>query len=117
MKYLFVLLISCSSYFVTQCAAQASGDEEIYVSFTLRNGGVKDIPLIIPGVMNPNLNPMGNSGVSLKVGQEILFKYKGKRQVLIVVDESLKGQVIPVHKLLKERKEEIDTELGKNKKG
>ncbi len=83
---------------------------EKYVNFTLRNGSLKDIPLIIPGVMNPNLNPMGNSGVSLKVGQEILFKYKGKRRVLLVVDESLEGKTLEVQKLIKEKKKEIDAE-------
>ncbi len=79
-----------------------------YVGFTLRNNSLKSIPLIIPGVMNPNLSPVSNSGVDLKVGQKILFKYKGKRRVLLVVDKSLEGQVIDVSKLLKQKKLELD---------
>ncbi len=59
--------------------------------------------------MNPNLSPFSNSGVDLKMGQEIFFKYKGKKRVLLVVDESINyGDVVDVSGLLKERKQEID---------
>ena len=40
--------------------------------------------------MNPNLSPFSNSGVSLKIGQEILFREKGKKYVLLVVDNNIK---------------------------
>jgi len=80
-----------------------------YVEFTLRNESAKSIPLIIPGVMNPNLSPMSNSGVNLKVGQEILYKYKGKKRVLLVVSEDLEGQTLIVNKLLKEAKKKLDS--------
>ena len=80
-----------------------------YRSFTLRNNTAKSIPLIIPGVMNPNLSPFSNSGVDLKIGQEILFKYKGKKQVLLVVDETIENDSkLDVAALIKKRKEEID---------
>ncbi len=82
--------------------------DKTYVEFTLRNESAKSIPLIIPGVMNPNLSPMSNSGVSLKVGQEILYKYKGKKRVLLVVSKDLEGKTLKVNKLLKEAKKVID---------
>ena len=79
-----------------------------YVSFTLRNNSASSIPLIIPTVMNPNLSPFSNSGVDLKIGQEIIFKHKGKRYVLLTVDQSIEdGSVIEVSKLLKEKKKEL----------
>jgi hypothetical protein len=52
--------------------------DDTYRSFTLRNNSAKSIPLLIPDVMNPNLSPFSNSGVDLKMGQEILFKEKGR---------------------------------------
>ena len=58
------------------------------MNFTLRNDNSKSIPLIISRVMNTDLPPMSNSGVSLKIGQKILFKYKGKKQVLLVVNKN-----------------------------
>ena len=65
------------------------------VSFTLRNNSAKSIPLIIPSVMKPNLSPNSNSGVTLKMGQEILFRSNGKKRILLVVDETIKeGDVI-----------------------
>lgn len=79
-----------------------------YRSFTLRNNSAESIPLIIPDVMNPNLSPFSNSGVDLRVGQEILFKEKGKRHVLLVVDESIaQGDTLDVSKLMIERRKEL----------
>jgi len=62
------------------------------VSFTLRNATLSSIPLEIPGVMNPNLSPMSNSGVTLEVGQKVYYfpsekKAKGKRALLIIANE------------------------------
>ena len=74
------------------------------VSFTLRNKSLKKIPLIIPRVMKPNLSPMSNSGVTLKEGQKILFKFNGKRETLLVVSRDLQGTKVDVAKLLRERK-------------
>ena len=82
--------------------------DKTYVTFDLRNKSMKSIPLLIPGVMNPNLSPMSRSGVSLEVGQKILFRYKGKKRVLLIVTEDLEGATIEVSKLLKERKWEVD---------
>lgn len=78
------------------------------VNFTLRNSSGVSIPLIIPTVMNPNLSPDSMSGVTLKMGQEILFKERGKKYVLLTVDESIqKGDILDVAKLLPERKKEL----------
>ncbi len=77
------------------------------VNFTLRNNRPVSIPLIIPGIMNPNLSPFSKSGVELVYGQEILFLEKGKRYILLVVDEQIaEGEVIDVGKLLKQRRKE-----------
>lgn len=79
-----------------------------YVSFTLRNTSEKSIPLIIPTVMNPNLSPFSRSGVDLKIGQEILFRVKGKNYILLTVDETISdGAEIDVATLLKQRKEAL----------
>lgn len=83
-----------------------SGD--VYIEFTMLNNTMKSIPLIIPNVMNPNLSPMSSSGVNLKVGQEIYFKYKGKKQLLLVVDENIaNGSKLDMAKIIKDRKKEL----------
>jgi hypothetical protein len=87
-------------------AAPASG--RTYVSFDLRNKSASSIPLIIPSVMNPNLSPFSKSGVSLKMGQEILFREKGRKYVLLTVNDSIEdGAAIDVAQLLAERKREL----------
>ena len=78
------------------------------VSFTLRNNSANAIPLIIPTVMNPNLSPFSNSGVNLKIGQQIFFRAKGKKYLLLEVDNSIQnGDVVDVSALLKERKKAL----------
>lgn len=85
-----------------------SRDENQYISFTLRNTSSKSLPLIIPEVMNPNLSPFSNSGVRLKVGQEILFKEGFKTYVLLKVDDSIKeGEILDIPELLRMRKLEL----------
>lgn len=81
------------------------GTSNDYISFTLQNKSAKSIPLIIPNVMNPNLSPFSKSGVSLKVGQEILFREKGRKYLLLTVDQSIApGSTLNVARLLKDRK-------------
>lgn len=78
------------------------------INFTLHNTSPRPIPLLIPSVMNPNLYPFSKSGVTLKIGQEILFKAKGKKYILLTVDDAIqKGDVLNVPKLLKARKIEL----------
>lgn len=76
-----------------------------FVNFTLRNETLRAIPLLIPGVMNPNLSPASNSGVTLALGQEIQFRNHGRTYVLFTVDEGIsEGQVLNIGEILAERK-------------
>jgi len=85
------------SYEITKAVKNEVGEDERYISFTLRNETLKSIPLIIPGVMNPNLSPQSNSGVRLKIGEEIKYKKGGRAHLLLVVDQSIKeGDVLLV---------------------
>lgn len=95
---LFVLALAASMAFTPSDAP---------VSFTLRNNTMESIPLRIPGVMNPNLSPMSNSGVSLEVGQEIYFMVKRKKYLLLTVTPDLEGQTLVVNKVIKERRKEL----------
>lgn len=82
-----------------------------YVPMTFQNGSLKSISLEIPGVMNPNLNPMSNSGVSLKIGQKVFFNpngKNGKKELLFVVDSSMKKDtVLRIDEMIKARKVEL----------
>lgn len=79
-----------------------------YISFTLKNTSSESIPLRIPTVMNPNLSPFSKSGVDLKVGQEIFFKVKGKKYLLLKVNDKIKdGDILDIPKLIKKRKKEL----------
>jgi hypothetical protein len=85
------------SYEITEAVKEVADKDEEYIGFTLRNETLRSIPLIIPGVMNPNLSPQSNSGVRLKVGQEIKYKKGGRAHLLLVVDDSIKeGDVLLV---------------------
>ncbi len=81
-----------------------------YASFTLRNNSAKSIPLNIPSVMNPNLSPFSNSGVSLKIGQEIFFYENKKKYLLLTVTPDLEGDTLFVNDLIKTRKIELNIE-------
>ena len=83
------------SYEITKAVKNEADKDERYIGFTLRNETLKSIPLVIPGVMNPNLSPQSNSGVRLKIGQEIKYKKGGRAHLLLVVDDSIKeGDVL-----------------------
>ena len=81
------------------------------IPMTFRNGSFRSIPLIIPGVMNPNLNPKSNSGVSLEVGQKVYFLPNGKRNskaLLFTVDATFKKDtVLQIDEIIKKRKLEL----------
>lgn len=99
--------ISLGIDFIEREPEQASEPNSGSVSFTLHNPSLKSIPLIIPDVMNPNLSPISNSGVNLRIGQEIYYKKDGKKMLLLVVDDSIKpGAKIDVAQLIKDLEKE-----------
>lgn len=59
-------------------------------AFYLENNTAQRIPLRIPGIMNPNLNPFSRSGVNLKNGQKIYLDFNGKRILILEVTDSIK---------------------------
>ncbi len=81
------------------------------IPMTFHNGSLKSIPLIIPGVMNPNLNPLSNSGVGLDVGQKVYFFPNGKnknRELLFIVGATWKKDtVLQMDEIIKKRKLEL----------
>ena len=99
---------SLSVSFTEMDVKKVMAANEGLVSFTLVNSSDESIPLIIPNVMNPNLSPNSKSGVDLRIGQELIFRNRGKRYVLFTVDESIQeGQELDVYELLQERKKEL----------
>jgi len=100
MKYLISIILV-----ITFSLGQAQAQN--YVSFKLTNPSAKSIPLKIPNVMNPNLSPFSTSGVDLKIGQKIYFKYRGKRRLLLEVSKENDGQSLNVAKLIRQRKKLI----------
>lgn len=84
---------------------EPAADPQRYINFTLHNSSLLSIPLVIPGVMNPNLSPLSDSGVGLALGQPIYFRHKGKDVLLLQVDETIQeGQRIDVAELISQRK-------------
>lgn len=81
------------------------------VHLTFHNGSLKSIPLVIPGVMNPNLNPLSNSGVELAYGQEVFYFINGdkhKKALLFVVGDQLKeGEVLEIDQLIDKKKKAL----------
>ena len=77
------------------------------VKLTFHNGSLKSIPLVIPGVMNPNLNPLSNSGVELAYGQEVFYFQGGdkrRKALLFVVGDQFKdGEVLEIDALIREK--------------
>ena len=82
-------------------------------AMTFHNGSFKSIQLFIPGVMNPNLSPQSNSGISLDVGQKVYFFPKGnggKKEILFMVDSKWENDTtLEIDQLIRIRKEEFDT--------
>ena len=77
------------------------------VPFTLHNGSLFSIPLNIPGVMNPNLSPMSDSGVDLAVGQKVYFFVKKKKYLLLEVTDALRGKKLDVADLILNRRKAL----------
>ena len=81
------------------------------IPMTFHNGSFKSIPLIIPGVMNPNLSPKSNSGVTLGVGQKVYFflngKKKSKELLFTVAATWKKDTIFQIDKIIEKRKKEL----------
>lgn len=70
--------------------------------FVLSNTSDTSIPLLIPGVMNPNLSPHSESNVLLSIGQEIFYRKGIKQHLILVVDDALlEGSTIDVTALIR----------------
>lgn len=107
--FLFLIFACNSNKAITETASSSQIEvSNKKISFYLTNDSEKSIPLLIPSVMNPNLSPNSSSSVVLRIGQEVFFKYKLKRYLLIKVDDSIKsGDKIEVSELLSKRKKEL----------
>ena len=81
------------------------------IPMTFHNGSFFSIYLSIPGVMNPNLFPKSNSGVSLDAGQVVYFfpnGKNGKKEILFTVNSSWKKDtILQIDKIIKVRKKEL----------
>ena len=66
------------------------------IPMTFHNGSFASIYLNIPGIMNPNLSPKSNSGVSLDVDQVVYFFPKGKnnKKEIFIVSPTWKEDTI-----------------------
>jgi hypothetical protein len=78
------------------------------IPMTFHNGSLKSIPLNIPGVMNPNLSPLSDSGVDLEVGQKVFYfpnGKKGKKELLFEVDNTFrKDTILQIDEMIKQKK-------------
>ncbi|MFK8037610.1 MAG: hypothetical protein AB8B74_04920 [Crocinitomicaceae bacterium] len=71
------------------------------IDFKLINPTTKSIPLVIPGVMNPNLSPNSSSGVNLKIGQKVYYKKNGRSKLLLIVNKNIQeGDELNVAELI-----------------
>ena len=102
------IFLSSITFFCLTFASQTIAQS---IQFTFHNGSLKSIPLVIPTVMNPNLSPLSNSGISLNLGQNVYFYPNGtakKRALLFTVDDTfLQNQVLEIDQLIEKRKKEL----------
>ena len=98
----FTLFILSNLFFLANGNAQA-------IPMTFHNGSLKSIPLQIPGVMNPNLSPLSDSGVTLEVGQKVFYfpnVKKGKKELLFEVDVTFKKDtILQIHEMIRQKKQ------------
>ena len=98
----FTLFILSNLFFLINGNAQA-------IPMTFHNGSLKSIPLQIPGVMNPNLSPLSDSGVTLEVGQKVFYfpnGKKGKKELLFsVTSDWKKDTILQIHEMIRQKKQ------------
>jgi hypothetical protein len=101
----FTLFILSNLFFLAHGKSQA-------ISMTFHNGSLKSIPLNIPGVMNPNLSPLSDSGVTLEVGQKVFYYpngKKGKKELLFEVDNTFrKDTILQIDEMIKQKKKDSE---------
>ena len=97
----FTLFILSNLFFLANGKSQA-------IPITFHNGSLKSIPLNIPGIMNPNLSPLSNSGIELEPGQKIFYfpnGKKGKKELLFEVDNTFrKDTILQIDEIIKQKK-------------
>ena len=97
----FALFILSNLFFLANGKSQA-------IPITFHNGSLKSIPLNIPGIMNPNLSPLSNSGIELEPGQKIFYfpnGKKGKKELLFEVDNTFrKDTILQIDEIIKQKK-------------
>lgn len=86
------------------------------VNLTFRNNSLRSIPLQIPGVMDPNLSPMSNSGVTLDGGQKVFFKYRGRKTLLLRICDEKPGETVVVNEVITKRTAELDAQRAADAK-
>ena len=100
----FTLFILSNLFFLANGNAQA-------IPMTFHNGSLKSIPLQIPGVMNPNLSPLSDSGVTLEVGQKVFYfpnGKKGRKDLLFEVDNTFrKDTILQIDEMIKQKKKQL----------
>jgi len=70
-------------------------------AFYLENNTAQTLPLVIPGVISPKLNPFSRSGVDLPNGQKVYLNLNGKRILILTISDSIKqGDRIDVANLI-----------------
>jgi len=67
----------------------------------LRNTMLKSIPLKIPEVMNPNLSPMFNTAIDLRVGQKFFCEIDGKKVLFLTAPTKFEDQTPLVNELIR----------------
>ena len=81
------------------------------IPMKFHNGSFVSIYLNIPSVMNPNLSPKSNSGVSLDAGQEVYFfpnGKRGKKEVLFVIGPTWKKDtILEIDEIVRLRKKSL----------
>jgi hypothetical protein len=81
------------------------------IPMTFHNGSLSSIYLSIPSVMNPSLNPMSDSVVSLDVGQNVYFfpnGKRGKKELLFTVNTNWKKDtILQIDEIVKIREKEL----------
>ena len=102
-------LVFINFFFISLLSVSKSYAQNIPMTF--HNGSFWSIYLNIPGVMNPNLSPKSNSGVSLNAGQEVFFfpnGKSGKKELLFIVSPTWRRDtILAIDEMISSRKKSV----------